>query len=270
MTDPATTRRIVAIGGGGFGTGPRDRALDAFIARLAGRENPRICLLPTASGDPIEQIHRFNATFRRLGCRTSHLSLFRLGDHPVAIRRHLLEQDAIYVGGGSLLNLIAIWRAHGLDRILVEAWSAGILLCGVSAGSMCWFEAGITRSHGKPRPSGGLGLLGGSNCVHYDADAPRRPSFRAHIRDGAIPGGFGVDDGAGLVFAGTELVEVVSARPGAGAARVELVDGELIETRLDARLLEAADDDRADGDPALCELQDLRAAGRARSLGLRR
>ncbi len=269
MTDPAPARRIVAIGGGGFGAGPRDRALDAYVARLAGPVNPRICLLPTASGDPVEQINRFNATFRRLGCRTSHLSLFRLGDHPVAIRRQLLDQDAIYVGGGSLLNLIAIWRAHGLDRILAEAWSSGVLLCGVSAGSMCWFEAGITRSHGKPRPSGGLGLLGGSNCVHYDADAPRRPSFHGHIRDGAIPGGFGVDDGAALVFDGTDLVEVVSARPGAGAARVDRVDDTVVETRLDARLLDAADDDRAERDPALCELQDIRAAGRARSLGLR-
>jgi peptidase E len=187
----------------------------------------------------------------------------------VSVRDHLLEQDAIYVGGGSLLNLIAIWRAHGLDRILEEAWRAGILLCGVSAGSMCWFEAGITRSHGQPRPSGGLGFLRGSNCVHYDADPPRRPSFHAHIRRGAIPGGYGVDDGAGLVFAGTELVEVVTARPQAGACRVELSDGELVETRLEARLLEDGGEDRVERDPALCELQDLRAAGRP-PLGLRR
>jgi peptidase E len=266
----AASGRIVAIGGGGFGTGPRDLALDAFLAGLAGPESPRICLLPTASGDPVEQINRFNATFRRLGCRTSHLSLFRLGDHPVAIRRHLLEQDAIYVGGGSLLNLIAIWRAHGLDGILAEAWGAGILLCGVSAGSMCWFEAGITRSHGKPRPSGGLGLLSGSNCVHYDADPPRRPSFHEHIRLGAIPAGYGVDDGAALVFAGTELADVVSARTGAGACRVDVVDGDLVETRLEARLLEPFDGDRPESDPGLWELQEMRASGRPRTLGLRR
>jgi peptidase E len=263
----ARAPRIVAMGGGGFGAGPRDRALDAYIAGLAGPVRPRICLLPTASGDPVEQINRFNATFRRLGCQTSHVSLFRLGDHPVAIRQHLLAQDAIYVGGGSMLNLIAIWRAHGLDAILAEAWESGILLCGVSAGSMCWFEAGITRSHGKPRPSGGLGLLRGSNCVHYDADPPRRPSFHEHIRETAIPGGFGVDDGAGLLFAGTDLVEVVTARPEAGACRVELVGDELVETRLDARLLEPPA--HLPDDPALGELQDVRAAGRP-PLGLRR
>ncbi len=265
----ARTRRIVAIGGGGFGAGSHDRALDAYVARLAGPEHPRICLLPTASGDPHEQINRFNATFRLLGCRTSHLSLFRLGDHPVAVRQQLLEQDAIYVGGGSLLNLIAIWRAHGLDRILGEAWRAGILLCGVSAGSMCWFEAGITRSHGKPRPSVGLGFLGGSNCVHYDADAPRRPSFQEHIRNGTIPGGYGVDDGAALLFEGTVLVEVVSARPAAAACRVELVEDELVETRLEARQLGLSERDSVELDPALCELQALRTTNRPR-LGLRR
>ncbi|MGI8802636.1 MAG: Type 1 glutamine amidotransferase-like domain-containing protein [Solirubrobacteraceae bacterium] len=263
------TARIVAIGGGGFGSGARDRALDAYVAELAGPGNPRICLLPTASGDPHEQINRFDAAFGRLGCRTSHLSLFRLGDRPVAVRQHLLEQDAIYVGGGSLLNLIAIWRAHGLDRILEEAWRSGILLCGVSAGSMCWFEAGITRSHGKPRASGGLGFLTGSNCVHYDADPPRRPSFHDNIRRRGIPAGFGVDDGAALVFAEGELAEVVTARPAAGACRVELVEHRLVETRLEARLLVPPERDRGDDDPALGELQDLRSAGRP-SLGLRR
>ncbi|MEA2354190.1 MAG: hypothetical protein QOD61_319 [Solirubrobacteraceae bacterium] len=265
----ARTSRILAMGGGGFGTGPQDHALDAYVADLAGNDHPRICLLPTASGDPHEQISRFNVTFRRLGCRTSHLSLFRLGDHPIAVRQHLLDQDAIYVGGGSLLNLIAIWRAHGLDRILDEAWRGGTLLCGVSAGSMCWFEAGITRSHGKPRPSGGLGFLPGSNSVHYDADPDRRPSFHEHVRRQAIPGGFGVDDGAGLLFEGTELAEVVTARPDAGACRVEVRDGALVETRLEARLLEASEHDPAGLDPALVELKGLRAASRP-PLGLRR
>jgi peptidase E len=262
------TPRIVAIGGGGFGAGPRDEALDAYVAGLAGAERPRICLLPTASGDPHEQISRFNATFRRLGCETSHLSLFRLGDRPMSIRQHLLAQDAIYVGGGSMLNLIAIWRAHGLDRILAEAWHDGILLCGVSAGSMCWFEAGITRSHGRPRANPGLGFLRGSNCVHYDADPPRRPRFHEEIGGGKIPQGFGVDDGAALLFAGAQLVEVVTARPEAGACRVELVDGVLVETRLEARLLDA-EHACLPGDPALSELQDLRSSSRPR-LGLRR
>jgi peptidase E len=269
LIGPGRTPRIVALGGGGFGAGGRDHALDAYVAALAGPQNPRICLLPTASGDPHEQIARFNATFRHLGCQTSHLSLFRLGEQPVAVRQHLLAQDAIYVGGGSMLNLIAIWRAHRLDRILEEAWRGGILLCGVSAGSMCWFEAGITRSHGKPRPSPGLGFLPGSNCVHYDADPLRRPSYHEHVARRRVPAGYGVDDGAALVFDGTELAEVVSGRPTAGACRVELVNREIVETPLEVRRLEHVEVQRRGDDPALGELQSLRAESRPR-LGLRR
>ncbi|HEY5199264.1 MAG TPA: peptidase E [Solirubrobacteraceae bacterium] len=256
----------MAIGGGGFGSTGRDHALDAYIAELAGPDRPRICLLPTASGDPKEQITRFNATFRRLGCSPSHLALFRLGDQPeVEVREHLLAQDAIYVGGGSLANLLAIWRTHGLDEVLREAWDAGILLCGVSAGSMCWFQAGITRSHGEPRATRGLGFLEGSNCVHYANDAARRPAYHAAMLAGGIPGGWGVPDGTALVFAGTELLEVVTGRPGCDAHRVDVVDGELVEKVCEARVLEDREPDLADVDPALAEFraQRRRASGLA-------
>ena len=178
-------------------------------------EQPRICLLPTASGDPDDQIDRFHRAFRGLG-RLSHLSLFRLGTHPISPREHLLGQDVIYVGGGSLANLLAIWRVHGLDDTLREAWERGIVLCGVSAGSMCWFEDGVTRSHGRSRRAQGLGLLPGSNSVHHSSDPERRACYRAAVLDGLAPG-YAVDDGVGLLFAGTELVEVVSARPDARA-----------------------------------------------------
>jgi dipeptidase E len=287
LTSPSRTPRIVAIGGGGFGSGGRDGPLDAYIADLAGggppggdraggdrpgrerpgAERPGICLLPTASGDPKDQITRFNATFRRLGCSPTHLALFRLGDQPeVELRAHLLGQDAIYVGGGSLANLLAIWRTHGLDEILREAWESGVLLCGVSAGSMCWFDAGITRSHGEPRPSPGMGFLDGSNCVHYANDAARRPAYHAALRRGDLPGGWGVPDGTALVFGGRELVEVVSAREGANAYRVDVVDGELVETMHEARVLEDREPDRPELDPALAEFraQHRRASGLSR------
>jgi peptidase E len=240
--------------GAGVGAGPDWR-------------RPRICLLPTASGDPQEQITRFNQTFRRLGCSPSHLALFRLGDQPaLELRDHLLDQDAIYVGGGSLANLLAIWRTHGLDDVLREAWEAGILLCGVSAGSMCWFEAGITRSHGEPRPSPGMGFLEGSNCVHYANDAARRPRYHEAILAGGLPGGWGVPDGTALVFAGRELSDVVTARAGCDAYRVDVVDGVLVETVREARVLEDRDPDRPDVDPALAEFRAAhrRAGGLAR------
>jgi peptidase E len=289
LTSSPRTPRIVAIGGGGFGSTGTDGALDAYIAELAwhargaeptggdldvaggsggpGSGRPRICLLPTASGDPKEQITRFNATFRRLGCSPSHLALFRLGDQPdVELREHVLGQDAIYVGGGSLANLLAIWRTHGLEEVLREAWEAGILLCGVSAGSMCWFEAGITRSHGEPRASPGLGFLSGSNCVHYGNDPDRRPRYHEAMLAGRIPTGWGVPDGTALVFEGRDLREVVTAREGANAFRVEVVDGVLVEREWVARVLEDREPDHPEPDPALGEFR----AEHRRATGLTR
>jgi peptidase E len=233
MSDPR--RRILALGGGGFQSPELDDPLAPYVASLAASDQPRICLLPTASGDPYEQIVRFYSSFGELGA-LSHISLFRLGTHPVPVRKRLLAQDVIYVTGGSLLNLLAIWRVHGLDSILREAWEAGVVLCGVSAGSMCWFEVGVTRSHGSSTSAAGLGLLPGSNSVHYGSDAGRRRCFHDAIAHGA-PAGYGVEDGVGLLFEGTRLKEAVSAREHARAYRVELLDDDVGETPIEPRRL---------------------------------
>jgi dipeptidase E len=260
-------RRILALGGGGFSAGPADAPLDAHVVTLTGVERPKLCLLPTASGDPREQIDRFNATFRPLGAITSSISLFRLGERPgMQVREHLLSQDAIYVGGGSMLNLIAVWRAHGIDTILREAWERGILLAGVSAGSMCWFEHGITTSFGAPRAAAGLGLVPGSNCVHYDTQPNRRPTYHDCLRTHAIQGGWGVDDGAALYFENGELVRVLAGRPGAGAMRVDAVSDHIVEVRLPADHLTEVP---SRADPALAELRELRVT-RARLSGTAR
>ena len=168
---------------------PEDAALDEYVLSLAPAREPRICLLPTAGGDSEEQIRRFRIAFGDRLCETSVLSLFRLGPPPVPLREHLLSQDVIYVGGGSMVNLLALWRAHGLDAILREAWQAGIVLAGLSAGSMCWFEHGITNSHGHPAPAAGLGFLPGSNSVHYDGEPERRPGLPRGGRVGGAPAG---------------------------------------------------------------------------------
>jgi dipeptidase E len=254
-TDP---RRLVAMGGGGFSSAPGDPALDRYVLDLAPAVTPRICLLPTASGDPDEQIQRFYRAFFDLDCEPSHLSLFRLAGKPLDIRARLLEQDVIYVGGGSMVNLLAIWRAHGLPEILHEAWLRGIVLCGISAGSMCWFTAGVTKSFGEPHTAAGLGFLPYSNSVHWRSEPDRRPCFLDAVANGEIPPGWGVDDGAALFFAGTELVEAVSARPGAGASRVEPDAGGVaerpIETyEIDGQFLE---------DPTVYELEEYREARR--------
>ena len=208
------------MGGGGFSASASDYALDDYVLGLAsGRREPRICLLPTAGGDAQDQIVRFHAAFDDRPCVPSYLSLFRLGQKPISLREHLLDQDIVYVGGGSMLNMLAIWRAHDLDAVMREAWEAGVILCGLSAGSMCWFGGGITSSTGRLAPAPGLGLLDGSNCVHYHDEAGRRPAFLAAIGDEALPSGWGADDGVGLLFEGEELADVVSALGGRGDAR---------------------------------------------------
>jgi dipeptidase E len=210
-------RRIIAIGGGGFSTRPADPELDCYVLDQATAITPKICLLPTASGDPDDQIQRFYRAMYELPCEPSHLSLFRLGTHPVNLRERLLGQDIIYVGGGSMANLLAIWRVHGLDEVLYEAWRRGIVLCGISAGSMCWFRAGVTKSHGEPRVTEGLGFLPHSNSVHWRGEPERGAVFRAAITLGEVPAGYGVDDGTALLFAGTEMVEAVRTSRSGGA-----------------------------------------------------
>jgi peptidase E len=214
----------MVLGGHEFSRRRGNEALRDYVLGLAGVEHPRICLLPTASGDAEAQIAAFRQSLGDLPCRPSDVSLFRLEGERLAIREHLLQQDVIYVGGGSMRNMLAIWRVHGIDRILREAWEAGTVLCGQSAGAMCWFEWGISRSSGTARPVQGLGFIPGSLSVHYHRDPDRRRVFREAVAL-VIPPGYGVDDGAGLLFRGGELADAVSGRAGAGAWRVESAGG---------------------------------------------
>src|SRR4029453_14426918 len=180
------------MGGGGFSMEAEASVLDDYVLSLPPAREPRICLLPTAGGDSEEQIRRFRIAFGDRLCQPSVLSLFRLGQHPVPLRDPLLAQDIVYVGGGSMVNLLALWRAHGLDAILREAWQAGIVLAGLSAGSMCWFEWGVSKSVGRPAVARGPGLLPGSNSVHYDGEPERRPVYLDAVACGRLPAGWGV------------------------------------------------------------------------------
>jgi peptidase E len=253
-------RTILAMGGGGFSMEPDNPALDDFALSLTARPRPAICLLPTAGGDSEEQIRRFHEAFDDKPCEPTHVSLFRRGRQRVPLRAHLLAQDVIYVGGGSLVNLLAIWRAQGLPDILREAWRRGIVLAGLSAGSMCWFEWGVTSSFGEPAVAPGLGFLPGSNSVHWDGEPDRRPVYLAAVASGEVPGGWGAEDGVGLVFHGTRLAEVVSSRPHARAWRVADTGGGVIEDPLEPRLLPRPAHPRTAA--AVGELRRLRALRR--------
>jgi peptidase E len=252
-------RTIFAMGGGGFTAEPRNPLLDDYILSLSPAPRPRILFLPTASGDPAAHLTAFLEAFGDKQCETEHLSLFRLGQDPRPVRERVLAADIVYVGGGSLLNLIAIWRAHGFDAILREAWDAGVALCGLSAGSMCWFEWGVTTSTGVPAPAQGLGWLLGSNTVHYDSEPARRPVYLGAVARGEIPGGYAIEDGVGLRFAGAELVEAVASRPGGRAFRVERAGDDAVETPLAVRYLGDATGRERQAPADIAEWRALRA-----------
>jgi dipeptidase E len=226
--------QIVAFGGGGFSMEAGNPLLDDYAVSLTCAKRPRVCFVPTASGDADHYVVRFYRTFAAAGCEPSHLSLFRRDRAAVQgdPSEHLLGQDLVYVGGGSVISLLGTWRAHGLDLALAEAWRRGIVLCGLSAGSLCWFAEAITAFHGEPQRVEGLGLLPHSNCVHYDdGGGRRREEYLRFVGDGMRPG-YAADDGAALHFVGTELARAVASRPGKRGWRVAVQDGEVVEKPL--------------------------------------
>jgi dipeptidase E len=232
--------QIVAFGGGGFSMEAGNPLLDEFVLGLTGEQRPKVCFIPTASGDADHYVVRFYRAFSPARCEPSHVSLFRRDRGAGAVEGdlegHLLAQDLIYVGGGSVISLLGAWRAHGLDTILARAWARGVVLCGLSAGSLCWFAEAVTAFHGRPQRIDGLGLLPHSNCVHYNGEPERRVEYHRFVGDG-MRGGFAADDGAALHFAGHDLLEVVTSRPGRGAYAVDVRDGAVVETPLPARYL---------------------------------
>jgi len=236
---------ILATSGGFLptDTGPfhwRRGPLIEHALHLAGDpERPRLSYLGTAFGDSLNGIAGFYRAFADSEVRASHLELFGMPNVP-DVRAYLLAQDVIWVGGGSVANLLAVWRVHGLDEILRECWEQGVVLGGVSAGSICWYVGGPTDSYGRDLRMSppGLGLLPYGNGVHYDSEDQRRPLLHSLVADGSLPTAHATDDGVGLVYDGTELVEAVADRPGAAAYVVERQpDGSVTETRIEPRLL---------------------------------
>ncbi len=208
------------------------------LAGVTGRA-PKVCYLGTASGDNPQGIRDFYDMAQEAGFDGSHLQLF-LMPNVADIRAHLLAQDVIWVFGGSVAGLLAMWELHGVGAAMREAWEAGVVLTGVSAGSICWHVGGTTDSFGPDlRPvTNGLALVPYSNGVHYDSEAQRRPTFHALIADGSLPAGYATDDGAGVLYRGTEFVEAVSEKADAGAYYVErAADGTAVETPLETRRL---------------------------------
>ncbi|GGP55112.1 putative peptidase YgaJ [Streptomyces variabilis] len=228
----------IALLGGGFST-DADGVLDDWVLGHARASRPNVCFVPTASGDAPAYIEKFFDAFRARDCEPSVLPLFRRESSDTALRDVLLARDVVYVGGGNTANLLAVWRVHGVDRLLREAYAGGTLLCGISAGANCWAEGSHTDSYGPlTHLPDGLGLLPGSVCPHYDSEPGRRSSYRAAVARRALPAGWAVEDGAAALFTDGRLTEAVTRSPGARLYRVR-ADGEAgaVEEAVPCRLL---------------------------------
>ncbi len=237
-------RHIIAIGGGMLMPDGRVPLHLEHALRVAGAREPRLCVIGTAGGDdprwPLLMYDRFAGG----AARVRHLALFPMPNvsDPEDL---LMSQDVIFVGGGRVANMLAVWRVHGLDVIMRKAWQAGIVLTGSSAGGICWFEGGTTDSFGRELRAftEGLGLLPGSFCPHYNSESRRRPLYHQLIDDGTLPGGIACDDGAAVHFIDDTLTEVIADRPTSAAYRVvKSAASGVTETPLKTRFL---DDDSA-------------------------
>ena len=236
-----SVRRIMATSGGFRATAnyevfePGGTILEAL--RLTGKVRPRVCVLHTATGDDAARYTRTYDALSRAGCDVTHLALFTMPTHnPFDV---LTASDFVWVGGGSVANLLAVWRVHRVDEAMAEAWAKGVILGGVSAGSICWHIGGSTDSFGPElRPiTNGLGLLPYANGVHYDSEAQRRPLIQGLVANGTFDTAYCTDDRVGILYEGTEPIRVITdvefdATTGPAAYRVERVAGEVCETRL--------------------------------------
>ena len=232
------TKQIIPIGGGGFYRDADNLELEKYIILQSGAQNARVAFVPTASGEPDHYVASFYTAFLRLGCRPSVLTFFK---RTPDLRAFLLDQDVIYVGGGNTKSLLAVWRDWGVTEILREAWEAGIVLTGVSAGAICWFEQGLTDSFsGGLRPLDCLGFLPGSCCPHYDGEPQRRPSFHELLASGNISGGVAIEDWTGVHYRDREVHKVVSSKRGARAYRMRAVYGSVQEVALPSEFLDSS------------------------------
>lgn len=217
--------------------------IDAHLLRLTGKAKPRVCFIPTPSGDLPEHIEKFYLAFSSAVCQPSHVSFFRkpsAGSAPLAsLRNHLLTQDIVYVGGGNTKSALGVWREWAATEVFAQAYAAGVLLAGMSAGAMCWFEAGLTDSYWGAgfQPLSCLGLLPGGCGVHYHSDPERRSRLHAAIAASAVPPSVAIDDFAAVLFENEVASRAFTWAPGAGAYRVALHDGSALETALECTAL---------------------------------
>ena len=233
------TAHVVAMGGGGFLRHGDASALDRYVLSLVDAPAPNVCFVPTASGDPQPSIDLFHRVFEALGCEHHHLSLFWRDE--ISVGDRIRDADVIYVHGGNTANLLALWRLHGLDAALEARRidDRDLVVCGPSAGGLCWYECGVTDSFGPQLAplDDGMAWVSGSFCPHYDEEPRRQPVYRELITSGRLPAGIAVDGGAATHSLDGTLHSVVAELPNATAHTLAMVHGALDERRLDVERL---------------------------------
>ncbi|MGH9687701.1 MAG: Type 1 glutamine amidotransferase-like domain-containing protein [Candidatus Acidiferrales bacterium] len=233
----AAKPQIIAIGGGGLFLDSGNPPLQRYILRQVRRSNPKICFIPTATGDDSVHIAKFYSTFSKLRCQPTHLPLF---ERTPILPDLLLSQDLIYVAGGNTKSMLAVWRDWQLPKYLRQAWRSGVVFAGISAGAICWFEMGLTDSWAErlvPLPC--LGWLPNACCPHYDSEKDRRSSTHVLVESGALPETLALEDGAAAHFVGRKLLRVVTARENARGYRVRRDRARVIESPLPVTRLKA-------------------------------
>ncbi len=226
--------RIVALGGGGFAMEENNILPDEYIFQKAKSDKPKVCFIATASGDSREYIGRFYTAMEKHNAVPSELSLYRIPTKRKELERYILEKDVIYVGGGNTFNLMALWQTWGLHSMLRNALKQGVVLAGMSAGAICWYESGVTDSFvslGSKTLDAvrGLGFLKRSHCPHYNGEANRRSQYHRLIKNGELENGIAAEDGVGLFYENGKFVEAVSSRADGRAFFVEKVSYKVVE-----------------------------------------
>jgi dipeptidase E len=232
------SQHIVAMGGGGFSMEPDNPLLDQYVLNLVDKPQPKVCFLGQATAESADYKVRFYEAFTQLGAIPTSLSLF--GNVPHNWHETILAQDVIYVGGGNTRSMLALWREWGMDKVLRQALANGIVLTGVSAGAICWFEEFLTDSVFPMGRCPGLGFLKGSACPHYDGEVERRPTLTRLVQAGEMMAGLALDDGAAAHFVDGDLWQIVTSRPHANGYTVALKDSTVAEEKLEKLYLGAS------------------------------
>jgi dipeptidase E len=242
--------QIIALGGGGFSDSPDNLLLDEYILAQSNKTKPKILFLPTAGGDHDDYIAKYYNAYRKLNCTPIHLSLSKKAFPYKRLEQIVLSQDIIFVGGGSPRFLMQVWRKLGMDKILKKAWQQGIILSGMSAGAICWYEDGFTNPKDDLwRRIGCLGFLEGSFCPHYDNRGELRKAYRKMISGSVISAGYGVQDGAALHYIGTELKRIITSVPGAHALYVKKSGFRVTEKEIKAEYIGKINDKLVNKNP---------------------